>query len=262
MHTLPHISLSRRPAGYILPFVLLLLTALMVASAGFFYRATDSTKLSGTERDYDQALLLAESGANRILGRYFNKSTITYPLTSCAGNTMVGDMNCDGTLDDAQAKPQSFATPNLVLGYEFYLTAGAGIDQTAAGILQKVANGEARASGTSLNSRAVPTGTTYLRVNDLFVDGTIRPFLYTQSNAGLTRSSNTWNSESAAEKVAVWLEVSKNPEPANSQWFDLYICSVAQVGNAKAYLQRYMGSYTDLLGNAVIAPLSESATHG
>lgn len=251
--------LLSRQNGYIIPFVLVLLIALLVGSASFFYRSSNSTSLSGASRDYDQARLLAESGANYVLGRFTNISTTTYTLT-CPAASMVGDLNCDGSLDNGQAKPPTFnpALP-LGLGYQFFMTSGAGITENAAGILQLVADGEARGTGVALSNQTISTATAYLRVNNLFVSNSIRPLLFTQSQTGLAPSTNTWNAETSPEKVAVWIEVTRNPDQPS--WFDLHLSSAAQVGNAKAYLQRYMGSYTDLLGNTVIAPLSESANH-
>lgn len=263
-----HVVTVQAQQGYILPFVLVLLVALMVGSMGFFSRANDSTQLSGASRDYDQAMLLAESGANWVLGRFTNSSTLTYTGIGCAAASMPGDLNCDNTLDNSQGRPGNFTpTLPLPLGYEFYLKDAAGTttlsNNKAPGTLQMVANGEARNSGGGLGGvQAVLSTTTNLRVNDMFVSASIRPVLLVQSATGLAKSANTWNAESAPEKVAVWLEVSRNPNPSYAGWFDLYLCSAAKVGNAKGYLQRYIGSYTDLLGNAVIAPLSESANHG
>lgn len=256
--------------GYILPFVLVLLVALLVGSMGFFNRASDRTQLSSASRDYDQAMLLAESGANWVLGRFTNGLTTAYAGIGCAAASMPGDLNCDNTLDNSQGRPGSFTPTNalLALGYEFYLRDTANTLSTAGmpGTLQMVADGEARnqTQGVTFNNNGVlVTATpTYLRVNDLFTSNSIRPILLVQSASGLAKSTATWNAEAAPEKVAVWLEVSRNPNPAYAGWFDLYLCSAATVGNAKGYLQRYIGSYTDLLGNAVIAPISESANHG
>lgn len=255
--------------GYILPFVLVLLVALLAGSISFFSRANDSTQLSGASRDYDQAMLLAESGANWVLGRFTNGLTGTFVGIGCAAASMPGDLNCDNTLDNSQGRPANFAPTNalLTLGYEFYLRDAVNTLSTAAapGTLQMVADGEARdqtQNATFNNNGILPGATPRLRVNDLFVSATIRPILLVQSQAGLARSTATWNAEAAPEKAAVWLEVSRNPNPSYAGWFDLYLCSAARVGNAKGYLQRYIGSYTDLLGNAVIAPISESANHG
>lgn len=263
-----------RQQGYILPLVLVLLVVMLVGSASFFYRSTQGTQLSGANRDYDQARLLAESSMNLVLGRITNFSAATavintsaavVPCIGAASAPLPNDLNCDGTPDANEAKPASF-TPTLPLpvGYEYFLsnTAGAGITESAPGILQRVANGEARNSGNgTLSSQSVLTGINNLRIDDLFINASQRPLLLTQNRNGLTFSNNTWNSETAPEKSAVWLEVSRDPDPAHASWYDLYLCSSAQVGNAKAYIQRFVGAYTDLLGAQVIAPLSEASNH-
>lgn len=255
--------------GYILPFVLVLLVALLAGSASFFYRTNSGTELSGASKNSDQALLLAESGGNWVLGRFANGDTNAYPALGCAADSMLGDLNCDGTLDNSQGRPASVVPTNglLTLGYQYYLRDNANALRTtgAAGILQMVADGEARnqQQDTTFNNNGIlPATTPRLRVNDLFVSATIRPILLTQSTAGLTRSTVTWNAETSTEKVAVWLEVSRNSDPTHAGWFDLYLCSVARVGNARSYLQRYVGSYTDVFGSTVVAPISEAANHG
>lgn len=265
--------MSKPQDGYILPFVLVLLAMLIVGSAGFFYRSTQGTQLSGATRDYDQARLLAESSMNLVLGRITNFSATSavagttlavIPCIAAASAPAVNDLNCNSIPDTNEAKPSSF-TPALPLpvGYEFFLTstAGAGITETSPGTLQRVANGEARNSGTPLSDQSVLTGTNALRMNDLFISASLRPLLFTQGKNGLSFSSNTWNKESSAEKAAVWLEVSRDPDPAHASWYSLYLCSAAQVSNAKAYIQRFIGAYTDQLGAQVIAPLSEASNH-
>lgn len=271
-----HIHQVRAPleqTGYILPFVLILLVMLMVGSASFFYRSAQGTQLSGAVRDYDQARLLAESSLNLVLGRItnfsatapvINTSAAVIPCIAAASAPAVNDLNCNGVPDANEAKPASF-TPTLPLpvGYEYFRTnaAGAGITEKTPGTLQRVANGEARNSGSALADQSVPTGINALRINDLFVNANVRPLLLTQSRNGLVFSSNTWDKEPAAEKAAVWLEVSQDPDPAHASWFSLYLCSAAQVSNAKSYIQRYVGAYTDQLGAQVIAPLSEASNH-
>lgn len=264
--------------GFVLLFVLLLLIGLMITSAGFFYRANNDTKLSGTERDYDQALLLAESGGNLVAGLFFNigdANTGTNPFTGCGSSTMVGDLNCNGFHDNPEGRPISAASglpksaDGFGLGYQFYLTtsASAGITQTTPGILQRVADGEARNSGSAITTREVLTSRQYLRVRDLFssvlapssTTHYIRPFLFTQTSTGLARSTQKWQDEPSTQKVAVWLEVTKNP--TDSTTFDNYLCAVAQVGNAKAYLLRFLGTYPVNLIQ-MPSPLSESANHG
>lgn len=270
---MPLTRTARLQGGYILPFVLILLIMLMVGSASFFYRSTQGTLLSGASRDYDQARLLAESSMNLVLGRITNFSALSavvstsasvIPCIAAASAPAVNDLNCNGTADANEAKPASF-TPALPLpvGYEFFLSnaAGAGITEPGPGILQRVANGEARNSGSALADQSVMTNISALRMNDLFISANLRPLLLTQSRNGLTFSSNTWNKEPAAEKAAVWLEVSRDPDPAHASWYSLYLCSGAQVINAKAYLQRFIGAYTDQLGARAIAPLSEASNH-
>ena len=256
--------------GYILPFVLILLAMLMVGSASFFYRTTQETQLSGATRDYDEARLLAESGMNLVLGRITNFSAASAvanvgpSVIPCNAATppAVNDLNCNGIADANEAKPASF-TPTLPLpvGYEFFLSTGAGITETNPGILQRVANGEARNTSFALVNQAVPVNTAALRINDLFVSPSLSPLLLTQDKNGLTFSLNTWDKEPAPEKVAVWLEVARDADPAHTTWMALYLCSAAQVGNAKAYVQRFVGAYTDQLGAQVIAPLSEASNH-
>ncbi len=271
----PAIRIRDAQCGYILPFVLVLLAILMVGSASFFYRSTEEAKLSGATRDYDQARLLAESGMNLVLGRITNfsaasavanTSAAVIPCTgiSAASAPAVNDLNCNGTPDANEAKPGSF-TPTLPLpvGYEFFLTGagGAGITETRPGTLQRVANGEARNTGNALADQSVPTNINALRINDLFVSASVQPLLLTQNQNGLVFSNNTWNNEAAAEKAAVWLEISRDADPAHATWYDLYLCSAAQVGNSKSYIQRFVGAYTDQLGAQVIAPLSEASNH-
>lgn len=261
---------ARQTQGYILPFILILLIMLMLGSASFFNSITSSGKLSGASKDYDQALLLAESGGNWLAGRFVNGNTTAYVGIGCAAASMVGDLNCDGTRDDDQGHPANFAPTNalLALGYQFYLRDNTDAFRAtgAAEILQLVADGEARNQtlNATFNNNGILLGVTpRLRVNDLFVSATIRPLLLVQGATGLTRSTSTWNAETAPEKVSVWLELSRNPDPTHANWFDMYVCSVAKVGDSKAYLQRYIGSYTDpTLGSTVVAPISEAANHG
>lgn len=266
-HTEPHAQ-----SGYILPFVLVLLMLLMVGSASFFYRSAQGTQLSGATRDYDQARLLAESSMNLVLGRITNFSgasvvgtgAAVIPCIAAASAPAVNDLNCNSAPDANEAKPASFTpTLPLSLGYEYFLSnaPGAGITETAPGILQRVANGEAHNAGNPPGSQSVLTSINTLRINDLFISASLRPLLLTQGSNGLVFSSSTWDREPASEKSAVWLEVSRDPDPGHASWFSLYLCSAAQVGNAKSYIQRYVGAYTDQLGARVIAPLSEASNH-
>lgn len=282
---MPNLTISqhgKQERGFVLLFVLILLVGLMITSAGFFYRANNDTKLSGTERDYDQALLLAESGGNLVAGLFFNigdNNNSANPFTGCDSGTLVGDLNCNGFHDNPEGRPSTAGSglpksgDGFGLGYQYYVTAtaGAGISYSTPSILQRIADGEARNSGSSITAREILNSRTQLRVRDLFSttlapnkaasdpNPYIRPFLFTQSANGLTRSTSKWQDEASTQKVAVWLEVTKNPN--DSTTFDNYLCAVAQVGNAKAYLLRFLGTYPVNLIQ-MPAPLSESANHG
>ncbi len=268
-----HYSAASAQRGYILPLVLVLLIMLLISSASFFHRSTQDTQLSGANRDYDQARLLAESSMNLVLGRIANFAAVSavasttasvIPCIAPASAPAVNDLNCNGLADANEAKPSSFTPPlPLPLGYEYFASNGVGITEDGARIIQMVADGEARNSGAALASQSVTinAGNNYLRVNDLFIDGVRRPLLLTQSQNGLTFSNQKWSDEASPEKAAVWLEVARSPDPAHASWYDLYIESVAEVGSAKAYIQRFVGAYTDMLGAQVVAPLSEASNH-
>lgn len=237
----------RRQAGFILPFALVLLVLLIMLSAGFFNRSADSALFSGSARDSSQAMLLAESALNRLYGQFAN------------GKNVDGLNGVDK--DDIKDLPVAMATPPSPLNvkYLFYRTGGAGIDQTGPDLLQRVANGEARNTGATLTTQGLANGTTMLKTNNLFVSSAMRPMLYVRDSTGLSASSATsWDAETGAEKVAVWIELTRNA--THSGWLDVYVQAVAQVGAAKAYVQRYIGAYTDNLGGAPV--LGEGGNHG
>ena len=253
----------KKQKGYILPLVLILLTAMIAGSAAFFGRANDSASMSALQRDHDLAVTLAESGANRVLGLYYNDDATPRAVASCGVSTMIGDMNCDTLHDNPQSKPDSLnPTLPLPLAYEFFLTSSNGLTESAPGILQMIANGEARNVSTPAANQSISTTTTRMKVSDLFVSASVSPLLFTNGSGGLVRSSNSWSAETSEEKVAVFLEATRNPDPLKSTWIDLYINSVARVGTSRAYVLRYIGSFTDTWAGAIPAPISESATHG
>ncbi len=237
-----------RQNGFVLPFALVLLVVLIMLSAGFFNRSADSAVFSGTTRDSGQAMLLAESTLNRLIGQFSN------------GRDVDGQNGADAS--DAKALMTALASPPSPINvkYIFYRTGGAGIDQNGPDILQRVANGEARNSGSALASQAVSNGTGRLKINNLFVSNVMSPLLFVHGSNGLGASAAaSWDAETAAEKVAVWIEVTRNP--LHTGWLDVYVQSAAQVGGAKAYVQRFIGSYKDTLGNWV-PPMGEAANSG
>lgn len=237
-----------RQNGFVLPFALVLLVVLIMLSAGFFNRSADSAVFSGIARDSGQAMLLAESALNRVYGQFAN------------GKNLDGQ-GTDADAVDAKSIMAAIASPPATLSvkYLFYRTSGTAIDQYQPDILQRVANGEARNSGASLTSQAVTNGTAWLKVNNLFVSNTMRPMLYVRDSAGLSASAAaSWDAETAVEKVAVWIEITRNS--SHSGWLDVYVQSAAQVGAAKAYTQRFIGSFTDTLGGW-LPPLGEAGNH-
>ena len=239
----------RNQKGFILILTLVLLVMLMLVSASFFSRHMDATDMSAMRRDHDLALSLVESGITRVMGKYYNDDSTLYAGIGCVNASMIGDMNCDGAHDNIESRPSSFNPPlPLDVTYEFFLSnaAGAGITETSPGILQKIADGEARQSGSAGQTNAVLASTAYLVVNDLFGGAVNSPLLFTSTASGLAKSSSTWNAESADSKVAVFIEVTRNATQSN--WLDIWVCGVAQVGLSKAYGMRYMGSvsYTHL----------------
>lgn len=228
----------RQEVGAILFLVLILMVVLMISSAGFFGRASDSSNISGFSRDASQASLLAESGLNRVLGSFNNKTSLT-----------IGDVDGNSILDrsgiNAALLGNTLTAPALPLilpaRYWFYRSSGTAIDQTAPSLLQLVASGEATnadaASASALINQKVDTAVTALRVNDLF-DGAVKPVLFTQTSSGLTLSAAAWNAEPGTEKVAVWMELTQNP--AQNTCVDFFISAAAQVAQSKSYVQRFV----------------------
>lgn len=243
----PAKSIHRHQAGFVLPFALVLLVVLIMLSAGFFNRSADSAVFSGTTRDSGQAMLLAESALNRLMGQFLS------------GKNVDGQNNTDSA--DAGSIRTSISSPPATLSvkYVFYRSSATAIDQTSPGILQRVADGEARNSGASLSSQKVANGTARLKINDLFVNsGTMRPMLYVRDGNGLSGSvATSWDAETATEKVAVWIELTLNP--THNDWLDIYVQAAAQVGGSKAYVQRYIGSFQPpTLDPTAVSPISQS----
>lgn len=229
----------RQEVGAILFLVLILMVVLMISSAGFFGRASDSSNISGFSRDASQASLLAESGLNRVLGSFNNKTSAT-----------IGDVDGNSILDrsgiNAALLGNTLTAPALPLilpvRYWFYRSSGTAIDQTAPSLLQLVASGEATnaaaAVASALINQKVDTAVTALRVNDLFDGALVRPVLFTQTSSGLTLSAAAWNAEPSTERVAVWMELTQNP--AKNTCVDFFISAAAQVAQSRSYVQRFV----------------------
>jgi hypothetical protein len=220
--------------------------------------STDSTKISGAARDSSESLLLAESAMEMLRGQFIN---------DLDRDGIVSVVACDvggKTIDKCEAGDirNNIATPLAsMLSYMYYTSTGSALDQTQPSILQKVADGEGAFDSTTsvLASQDISTAVTRLRVNDLFT-ASFKPLLFTVNNNGLLVNSAAadWNTEANTQKAAAWIEVILNPGDSNA--IDLYVQAASQVGNARSFLQRYVGSYfnDDTLG-ALISPLAESS---
>ncbi|MBI1195178.1 MAG: hypothetical protein GC138_04980 [Gammaproteobacteria bacterium] len=233
--------------GYILLLVAIFILVLMSTSAQFFNRVTENTRMSGGMRDNNEAVLLAESALNHLMGQFVNSL----------------DANANGTADktDAGAIQVNMTDPSGVLmPYMFYVSTGTALDQTTPSLLQKVADGEA--SNAAAAAYAVPrvsSGTATVRVNSLFISAAMKPMLYTVNNNGLLIDSAAanWNGEANSSKAAAWIEVAQTPNQADA--VDLYVQAVAEVGNAHTYLQRYIGTYFSSVTIGSISVLAEAS---
>ncbi len=259
MKNYSHYNLKvQRQNGAILILVLIILGVLIATSIQFFTVTTDSTKISGSARDSSESLLLAESAMEMLRGQFINDLDRdgVVSVANCAVNGLTVDKCEAGEIRNNIATPE----PSM-LSYTYYTTAGGALDQTTPSILQKVADGEGAfdTTTTPLTTHNISNGVNRLRVNDLFAAG-ISPLLYSVNNNGLLVSSvaANWNAETSTQKAAAWIEVILNP--TDNEAIDLYVQTVAQVGNARSFLQRYVGSYynDDTLG-ALISPLAESS---
>lgn len=226
--------------------VALFMIVLIIGSSQFYNRSTDSTIISGSKRDNSESLLLAESAMNLLMGRFVNTL----------------DSDEDGTTDSVQAgllqlnmtAPDAFLMP-----YMFYATNSAGLDVTAPTLLQWVANGEAaNATAATLAQPGVPAATTQLRINDLFT-ALNQPKLYTLNNDGLIIESAAanWAADTNISKAAVWFEITENNTQSDA--VDIYVQSVAQVGTARTYIQRYIGSYFANIVIGTVPALAEAS---
>ena len=267
---------STAQAGYILPFTLILLVALILSSAAFFNRSVISTQLSGFSKDSAQSSQLAESAINRFQGRFLSGLTSTTP----SAITAINDIDADTTRLDrdhiSAVLPSLTAGPTGALPtYVFYAATTAGaLPPVAVGtttqILQAVADGMAHNRDTVVASDSgllIPAAG--MSINSLFKSNAKTALLWcgvnlTPNSAPTTdahyadRCTATDWTAGNTEKVAVWMEIVA--DTAN-QKLHLYAEAVAQVGNAKTYLQRKVASVDYNPGStlgSMVAPLAES----
>ncbi|MDH5257638.1 MAG: hypothetical protein OEX07_06510 [Gammaproteobacteria bacterium] len=224
----------RRQSGYILIVTVILLGAMLLATLNYFQNSTDSIQISGFNKDSAEALLLAESAANTLYAQFkYN-----------------GDLDNDGVLDHNQTFDDS--TPDLLpLFYMYYRSDNSTINATSPSILQMIADGEARITSrgtTNVTGNRVPATAANLIVNEMSSNGNRRPVVYVINNNQLVISNDDWASAIATNNRAAvaWLELTRVSATNNS--IQVYAQAVAKVGNAKNYVQRYVGVFPDSLG--------------
>ena len=236
-------SNPRRQSGYILIVSVILLGAMLMATLGFFQQSADSVQISGYDRDSAEALLLAESGMNMLYGTFI------------FGEDIDGDGNTD--------KDVSFNINNPdLLSYMFFVSAADDIkiSATEPGILQRISNGQARSASHSaimITNNRVPAGDGNLLISELF-NGDSAPITYEQDNITheLKNNGDSWATLRTANKNAAvaWLELIRSTDDGP---IEIYVQAAAQVGKSINYVQRYVGSYPNTLGQ--VTNLSESS---
>jgi hypothetical protein len=189
-------------------------------------RSAASTLMAGQNRDNAESLNVTENALNLILGRFIYD----------------GDLDGDGAIDYQEAAFDPAAPPaDLPLPYLYYVSGSGAVDQPAATLLQRVANGEARAVSRSGLSQRIAASTAQLGVQDLF-GSDFQPLLFVQDSDGTIRqSTRSWDAETAAKKAAAWLELALN----DSGDMDVFVAAVGQVNGARSFVQQRIGTYTN-----------------
>lgn len=231
---------THKQGGYTLVALVVVLSMLGVASMQYMERTAQSLQMSGYARDSAESLLLAEAAMNMVYGRFIYD----------------GDLDRVNGPDNLASINTKATPPTIPLPYMYYVTAGDGIDQSQPSLLQRVADGEAAAQGADVDDRAVPSDIPRLRVDNLFnAGGGFAPLMFGQddNDPGLQVRNGTWTGLESPRKAAAWLELVRDPDTERLQ---VFVEAVGQVGNAKSYVQRFVGSYTDTLGH--LGALNES----
>lgn len=232
-----------RQHGFSLIMVLVVTIILSVGSIMFLSRSSDDMGIGGSRRDSGLAQGLAEETANLMVGRFNSQNVAT------------ADISGNGIADRVEGYANIGAAPaSLPLPYAFYAEAG-----NATQIVQRIATGESEQVSNPTIGPSISFATTSMSVNDLFVNASVHPLVFTQGSTGLALSANSWNAELSKNKSAAWFEYEINA--SNAAWVDLYVASASKVGGAKAFIRKFIGSYTDQLGG-MISPITESAIHG
>jgi len=228
--------------AYILILSILLLLVMLIGTLNFLEQSADSIQISGYNRDSSESLLLAESAMNMLYGQFRYKKDIDNDQNN----------NFQGTPDLDQT-PDTNELDTLPLRYSYFVTGGNGIDQALPSLLQRIANGEARNSGSAGNNHSFTVDQNELLVENLYTNSA-SPIIFVLNNENnLVLSNQTWNElESTNTKfAAAWLEFVRNP--ALDGTIQIYVQSVSKVGNSKSYVQRYVWHYSDTLGEGLPA---------
>lgn len=248
----------RQQSGFILIFSIIFMFIMVTYSTHFFYRATENTIISGSDRDSKKALLLAESAMEYLRGVFVTNrldTEMTIRLTSCNDGSGKSTDLCEaGLLQQNMTAPDNYLFP-----YMYYVSNGAGLDVNKPSLLQRVVDGEAsQVTAAVLSSQNINANTSTLRISDLF-SNTFEPRLYITNDKGRLVASiaNDWVDETYPEKAAAWMEVIQNP--VNSDAVDLIVQTVAQVGKAKSYMQRYVGTLRKTTALGSVTLLSEAS---
>jgi len=234
-----YIKIQKKQKGYIVLITIMLLATLLTTSLSFFERAASNMQMTGYNRDSAESLLLAESAMNMLLGRYISLQDLD------------GDL-----IPDRTENVDSLAPIPPRLYYMYFTSNGLLVDQPAPSILQRVANGEARGIGNALASNLVPIANNNLRIRNLFVDVNTRPIVFNLAANNLLFINNAIQTSAAWDNAvdnnnqiaAVWFELVQNPALMGN--LQIYVGSVAIVGNSRSYVQRLVGSVGTNLGNA------------
>ena len=230
-----HSTSTPQPRGYVLILTIVLLLALSMISVKFFSSVFNDSKIAGYSRDSEEAFQLAESTLNLVYGGFIYDANFD-----------------DDEIIDNQAIIDLDNTLPLPVSYMFFVSANEKIEQTVPSILQRIADGEARASNGNVNGAQVSPTATTLRIPDLFGESS-RPLIFTPVSTGLQmQTEGMWTDfPSSLGKSAAWIEITRDAFQPNRLY--LFVQAAAEVGKSKSFVQRYIGEYSDVLGNNVWA---------
>lgn len=225
-----HIVSSQK--GYILIITIVLLSVLLIMSLNFFKRTADSLQMSGYNRESTESLVIAESAMNFLYGRYIYNADLD------------GKNGIDIDVKINPSKPNEIDLP-----YLYYVSSDGSIDQKNPSLLQKIANGEARNIGATINNHEVAKTTERLQIMNLY-SNKAKPIVF-QFNAlnQIEQTETEWSAVSGnnSKAAVAWLELVKNEELEGT--VQVYVQAVGKVGTSKSYVQRLIGYIPTTLGS-------------